>query len=155
MLSVPGWQALPAPTRGGLWDKWSQVKSEKITLPASAKIVDMPSLHNWVRRQVAYTREAADVWQSPKETLTRHKGDCEDYAVLERAGLLALGYKEASIYVVVAYDAVTREDHAVTFCGDHFLDCRSPTVLHKSQFRDYRPIFAFQQASMSLFGRKL
>lgn len=159
MLDLPGWATLKIPAKGGLWNKWAAVKNEVLRRPPG--VSNIQDVHNYARSHVTYKREpvAADDWQKPTDTLKRGAGDCEDFAVLERALLLSVGYKEADLYVVVLNEAMAgfsgTQDHAVVFCGDHYLDCRTGNVLHKSQFKDARPIFAFKQNLAYLFGRKL
>ena len=54
----------------------------------------------WLTKNIAYRADAAgDIWSSPKETLDRLYGDCEDYALLSAAVLRVLGY-ESKIMVL-------------------------------------------------------
>ena len=155
MLDLPGWAALKVPAKGGLWNKWAAVKNEVLRRPPG--VSNSQDVLTYARKRVRYQREsiAADDWQKPTVTLERAVGDCEDFAVLMRALLLAVGYKEPDCYIVVAHDLAAKQDHAMVFVGDYYLDNRHDTVLHKSKFSDYRPIFAFQQSQMFVFGRKL
>lgn len=37
----------------------------------------------WVKRNITYTKDAGEFWQTAKETIIRRRGDCEDGAVLQ------------------------------------------------------------------------
>ena len=54
----------------------------------------------------------SDYWATPLETL-QNGGDCEDFAILKFQTLLALGFDNDDMRVVVVYDADRRVDHAV------------------------------------------
>lgn len=45
----------------------------------------------WINENVSYTRDGVDHWQTPKETLSRRLGDCEDFASLWAAALRDYG----------------------------------------------------------------
>lgn len=154
MLDIPGWAALSIPTKGGLWTSWAAVSGEKLDKPMG--LTNSVDVHEFARKHVSYLREpnGVDNWQKPSQTLLKKTGDCEDWAVLERALLLSVGYRERDIYILIAADLVAREDHAVVFVGDYYLDCRTAQVQHKSTFKDYRPVFAFQRSAAWTFGRK-
>jgi len=63
----------------------------------------------WLAKNIKYKADAAgDIWSSPKETLDRLYGDCEDYALLSAAVLRVLGY-ESKIMVL----GTSGQDHAI------------------------------------------
>jgi len=63
----------------------------------------------WLAKNISYRADAAgDIWSSPKETLNRLYGDCEDYAFLSAAVLRVLGY-ESKIMVL----GTSGQDHAI------------------------------------------
>ncbi|MCU0651413.1 MAG: hypothetical protein MUC39_00505 [Candidatus Omnitrophica bacterium] len=47
-------------------------------------------LSEWLPQNVQYELEMPDYWQSAEETLKRHKGDCDDFAILSSAILSEL-----------------------------------------------------------------
>lgn len=155
MLTLPGWSPIAVPAQGALWTKWAKVKDITVQRQVAKDAHDMLGVHDWTRARIKYQREpaAADLWQSPAETLRAGKGDCEDYAILERALLKAIGYRADQLTLIVAHDLAVAMDHAVIFCGEHFLDCRATQVQHVSRFKDYRPIFGFTDRSMFVYGR--
>lgn len=63
-------------------------------------IRDIYTWRDWMARNIRYIKDFGDdVWSAPMVTLKRGFGDCEDYAILNRAVLRALG-NTADIYVV-------------------------------------------------------
>jgi predicted transglutaminase-like cysteine proteinase len=55
----------------------------------------------------------ADRWSPPFETLATHRGDCEDYAILKYAALLAAGISRDDVKIVILHNVLPDEDHAV------------------------------------------
>jgi predicted transglutaminase-like cysteine proteinase len=55
----------------------------------------------------------SDRWSAPFETLTSHRGDCEDYAILKYAALLAAGLPRDDVKIVILRKVFPDEDHAV------------------------------------------
>jgi predicted transglutaminase-like cysteine proteinase len=55
----------------------------------------------------------ADRWSPPFETLATHRGDCEDYAILKYAALLAAGVSRNDVKIVILHNYLPNEDHAV------------------------------------------
>jgi predicted transglutaminase-like cysteine proteinase len=55
----------------------------------------------------------ADRWSPPFETLATHRGDCEDYAILKYAALLAAGVSRDDVKIVILHKVLPDEDHAV------------------------------------------
>jgi predicted transglutaminase-like cysteine proteinase len=56
---------------------------------------------------------AADHWSDPFETLQSKSGDCEDYAIVKYAALLAAGLSRDSLRIVILRNRLPNEDHAV------------------------------------------
>ena len=148
MVRIPGWVALPCSSPDA---RWRAVQDHTIEAPAG--LTTPADIHRWTRSHVQYQRDFADHWSTPAETLARGVGDCEDFAILERAMLIAAGFCRAQIWVVVAHDLVIREDHAFLIAGEQVLDCRSDEIIDLASLTDYRPIIAFRDAEMVMFGR--
>lgn len=55
----------------------------------------------------------ADHWSVPFETLQSSRGDCEDYAIVKYAALVAAGIPEDDVKIVIWKNAFPSEDHAV------------------------------------------
>jgi predicted transglutaminase-like cysteine proteinase len=54
-----------------------------------------------------------DRWSEPLETLHSNSGDCEDYAIVKYAALLAAGLPKDAVRVVVLRNGLPNEYHAV------------------------------------------
>jgi predicted transglutaminase-like cysteine proteinase len=54
-----------------------------------------------------------DHWSGPLETLRSNSGDCEDYAIVKYAALLAAGLSKDAVKIVVLRNRLPNEDHAV------------------------------------------
>lgn len=55
----------------------------------------------------------ADHWSPPFETLQTHRGDCEDYAIVNYVALLQAGLPHDDVKIVILRNILPREDHAV------------------------------------------
>jgi len=55
----------------------------------------------------------ADHWSGPLETLHSSSGDCEDYAIVKYAALLAAGLSKDAVKIVVLRNRLPNEEHAV------------------------------------------
>lgn len=54
-----------------------------------------------------------DYWQTPEEFRANGGGDCEDFAIAKYFDLLALGFKDSEMMIVVGLLKKTQELHAV------------------------------------------
>jgi predicted transglutaminase-like cysteine proteinase len=54
-----------------------------------------------------------DRWSDPLETLHSNSGDCEDYAIVKYAALLAAGVSKNALKIVVWRNRLPDEEHAV------------------------------------------
>ncbi|MCG3176568.1 MAG: hypothetical protein MOGMAGMI_01526 [Candidatus Omnitrophica bacterium] len=71
----------------------------------SRNIRDIYAWRQWLSENIRYNKDLnGDDWSSPIVTLKRGSGDCEDYAILNRAVLRVLGHR-ADIYVVERWAA--------------------------------------------------
>ena len=66
-----------------------------------------------------YTSERKNVWKTPEQFYKDKGGDCEDFAIAKCASLKERGIRSV---VVVGYDKITYEQHAVLVVGDYVLD---------------------------------
>lgn len=144
-----GWSGL----KTSINPKWAAVKDQR--LPKNTTTArSMLSIHEFARRKITYKREASgDTWQKPMDTMALGSGDCEDICLVERALLLNAGYKDEDIELMIVRDLVTREDHALLWVNHHYLDNRTPQVLHVSQFKDYLPVSGHRAGQSYLYGR--
>jgi len=57
-------------------------------------------------KSLRYERDSEDNWSTPRETISRGGGDCEDLSILLASLLRALGYTPESVRVVVGYTSM-------------------------------------------------
>jgi len=111
----------------------------------------------FVDDQVQWGR--ADVWSPASVTLSRGRGDCEDYAIAKLAMLRRAGFADKDLYVVVLKDLVRRADHAVLVArasGHMFvLDNGTDRVLDSESVPDYRPILTFTSSGAWTHGYRM
>jgi len=89
----------------------------------------------------------ADYWAPAAQTLSRGRGDCEDFAIAKLAMLRRAGFAERDLYLVIAKDLVRRQDHAVAVARANgqlwVLDSGTDQLLDSAQVQDYRPVLTF------------
>ncbi|HKX21830.1 MAG TPA: transglutaminase-like cysteine peptidase [Rhizorhapis sp.] len=159
---VFGSVALPV-SRTALDQKWKNAAAGTLpaTGPWAALIVQSRSLdrleqiravNRWVNARISYVEDArlygaADHWAPAVQSLSRGRGDCEDYAIAKMQILRTMGVPANAMFLVIARDLVRRADHAilaVAVDGDLLvLDNETDRVLSTSQVRDYRPVLTF------------
>lgn len=104
-----------------------------------------------VNRHLTYTGEAVDRWAPVAETLQTKRGDCEDYAMVKMALLIAAGTPMEAMTFVVVKDTKRNAHHAVLIVKvegqDWVLDVWSNAVVEAERFPHYEPM-------MSLTGGK-
>jgi predicted transglutaminase-like cysteine proteinase len=102
-----------------------------------------------VNSRITYAREAVDRWAPPQETWDSRKGDCEDFALLKRAILIASGIPDEDLFFVLAWDSARREQHAFLIARQNYksyvLDVPGglKTMYPVETARDFRPWSAF------------
>lgn len=143
------WRAASGATLAGHAGPWAAVIAQNRNLPRAAQI---RAINAWVNARIAYVEDvrqygAADLWSPAAQSLTRGRGDCEDYAIAKMQLLRALGVPADSMFLVIARDLVRRADHAilaVAVDGDLVvLDNETDRILSSAEIRDYRPILSF------------
>lgn len=110
------------------------------------------TVNRYVNRRVRYVEDSRqfgrpDVWTSANSTLSRGRGDCEDYAIAKMQMLRSAGLSERDLYLVIVRDLVRRSDHAVLVARAEgrmlLLDDGTEEVLDTDRVVDYRPILTF------------
>ena len=126
-------------------------------------------VNRYVNQRVAFTEDRAqfgraDRWLAASETLSRGRGDCEDYAIAKMQMLRAAGFAAEDLYLVVLKDLVRRADHAVLVVRAngrfHVLDNGTDRILDAADIADYRPILTYSAGKAwthgyQRFGRPL
>lgn len=133
---------------GSRWEAVRHSRADAVDGVSTPAEVDL-----WVNRNIRYQREPIDVWALPRETLGRGFGDCEDFAILKRALLLAAGRADGDIAMVIVNDLIARQPHAVLMVDGLVLDSFNSLHLPVSKVRDYTPIMAFCGERRFTYGR--
>ena len=100
-----------------------------------------------------------DVWSTASLTLSRGRGDCEDYAIAKLAMLRRAGFADRDLYLVILKDLVRRADHAVLVARAaghmYVLDNGTDQLLDSETVPDYRPILTFASTGTWTHGYRL
>lgn len=160
---VFGSVALPV-SRTALDQKWRQATSATLASHSGpwsgvigqsrrlSRLAQIRTVNAWVNARISYIEDVrqhgiADRWAPANQSLSRGRGDCEDYAIAKMQMLRALGVPADEMFLVVARDLVRRADHAVLAVavdGDLLiLDNETDRVLSSSEVKDYRPVLTF------------
>ena len=147
--------------RSPLDHRWNQVSGAGVSgsagvfaagLRDDASIAKIEAVNNYVNARVRFVDDrvqfgVADRWMAPSETLSRGRGDCEDFALAKRAMLRAAGVPDRDLYLVVLKDLSRRADHAVLVVrtAGRFLvlDNGTNRIVDSSDVVDYKPIITF------------
>ena len=122
------------------------------SLRSQGIISKLEAVNSYVNARVRFVDDrvqfgTADRWMAPSETLTRGRGDCEDFALAKRAMLRAAGVPERDLYLVVLKDLSRRADHAVLVvrAAGRFLvlDNGTDRIVDSSDIQDYKPMLTF------------
>jgi len=96
-----------------------------------------------------------DHWSDPLETLHSNSGDCEDYAIVKYAALLAAGVSKDAVKIVVLRNRLPNEHHAVVAVRvDNqwlILDNRTLTLVRDMDVRRAIPEFVLDDEGVSRF----
>ncbi len=156
--------------RTPLDDRWGRVGSGSVggraarfaaALGEREERARLEAVNAYVNARVAFTDDiqqfgAADRWSAANETLSRGRGDCEDYALAKLAMLRRAGFADRDLYFVVLKDLARRADHAVLVVrsGGRFLvlDNGTDKLLDSAEIRDYRPILTFSAGQRFTHG---
>jgi predicted transglutaminase-like cysteine proteinase len=96
-----------------------------------------------------------DHWSDPLETLRSNSGDCEDYAIVKYAALLAAGLSKDAVKIIVLKNRLPNEDHAVVAVRvDHqwlILDNRTLTLVRDTDVTRAMPEFVLDDQGVRQF----
>lgn len=157
---VFGSVALPI-QRASLERHWQKVARSPIGSAASAFVEGLEGLsdieridavNRYVNRRVAFTNDSqqfgsADLWLAAADTLSRGRGDCEDYAIAKLQMLRRAGFADKDLYLVILRDLSRRADHAVLVVRAEgrllVLDNGTNRIVDSDSIADYRPVLTF------------
>lgn len=147
--------------RSPLSARWNQVAGAGVTGAAFAyaaslrgrdTISKLEAVNSYINARVRFVDDrmqfgVTDRWLTASETLSRGRGDCEDYAIAKRAMLRAAGFADKDLYLVVLKDLTRRADHAVLVvrAAGRFLvlDNGTNRIVDSSDVQDYKPVLTF------------
>lgn len=147
--------------RSPLDARWRQVANAGVSGGAGAfaaslrnagTIGKIEAVNSYVNARVRFVDDrvqfgVTDRWMAASETLTRGRGDCEDFAIAKRAMLRAAGMADKDLYLVVLKDVSRRADHAVLVvrAAGRFLvlDNGTDRIVDSSDLFDYKPVLTF------------
>lgn len=110
------------------------------------------AVNRYVNRNVRFVDDSrqygrADHWTAAATTLSRGRGDCEDYAIAKLQMLRSAGFADRDLYMVVVKDLARRADHAVLVVRTSkrmlMLDNGTDVVADTEAVSDYRPVLTF------------
>jgi len=97
-----------------------------------------------------------DRWSAPLETMTTHRGDCEDYAIAKYVALTAAGVAAEDVKLVIVRNTAANEDHAVVAVRDDgvwiVLDNRWLTLVDDVAMPNVVPLFVLDGAGVRKFA---
>lgn len=140
--------------------QYAAVVKQARDLPFSARLA---LINNRINRILDYASdrtvyETVDYWAAPEEALRRGRGDCEDFAIVKRAALVAAGVPSRSISLVVVHDEQRKVYHAVlsvrTDQGNFILDNATPHVFKDTAISHYSPLISISDQHVWVHGRK-
>jgi predicted transglutaminase-like cysteine proteinase len=147
--------------RSPLDARWNQVSGAGVGGSAAAfaaslrgqdALAKLEAVNGYVNARVRFVDDrvqfgVADKWLAPSDTLSRSRGDCEDFALAKRAMLRAAGVPDKDLYLVVLKDLSRRADHAVLVvrAAGRFLvlDNGTDRIVDSADIADYKPILTF------------
>ena len=147
--------------RSPLSARWHQVAGAGVSGAAAAfaaslrdegMIAKLEAVNSYINARVRFVDDrvqfgVTDRWLTASETLSRGRGDCEDYAIAKRAMLRAAGLADKDLYLVVLKDLTRRADHAVLVvrAAGRFLvlDNGTNRIVDSSDLFDYKPVLTF------------
>ena len=147
--------------RSPLDSRWSQVSGAGVggnagafaaSLRDQGVLSKLEAVNSYVNARVRFVDDGvqfgvADRWLAPADTLSRGRGDCEDFALAKRAMLRAAGLSDKDLYIVVLKDLSRRADHAVLVvrAAGRFLvlDNGTNRIVDSSDVADYKPVITF------------
>ena len=96
-----------------------------------------------------------DRWSAPLETMTTHRGDCEDYAIAKYVALTAAGVAAEDVKLVIVRNTAANEDHAIVAVRDDstwiVLDNRWLTLVDDVAMSNAVPLFVLDGAGVRKF----
>lgn len=150
---ICGWTALPAGRHDWRWAAIKDAPWHGFTVSGPGRFSRVQQL---VNDHMTYASEPVDRWDPPYLAWVQQAGDCEEFAAVKRAILLASGIPDEDLFFTLAYDVVRRQQHALLLArqGDYVgvLDVAGP-VYGLDRLTEMRPYLAYTGAGAWVYGR--
>ena len=133
----------------------AQWRNKIKSLVSGSKNAKLVQINSWVNQHIRYTDDRitfgkSDFWASPAQSL-KGRGDCEDYVIAKYTSLLALGFSDTDMRVVIVNDTRKSLGHAVlsvhTTSGNYILDNQNAMPMLDSQISYYAPIYSINASA--------
>ena len=130
--------------------------------PGAADVAELlERVNRFVNRSVLHGEDMdvwgqADYWATPRETLGRGRGDCEDIAIAKYFGLVQLGVPSAKLRLTFVKSLELKRAHMVlAYYADEraeplILDNLQAQILPARERRDLLPVYAFNNHGIFL-----
>lgn len=157
-------------------ERWNRVRRVNldagggpwVAAMAGARLLDrrgqLDRVNRWVNDHLGYAPDRTlhgkgDLWSPASTTLSRGRGDCEDYAIAKMALLASLGFRASNLFLVLVRDGARRADHAVLAVREngrlYILDSTTNEVRESSDVPDYFPVMSFAAGRAWLHGYRV
>ncbi len=154
-------------------DKWHEVEHSRVSGSAAAfaaslrerdETARIEAINRFVNSRVRFDADdrqygRADVWSTANTTLSRGRGDCEDYAIAKIQMLRTAGISSRDLYLVVLKDLARRADHAVAVVRSggrmYVLDNGTDELFDSETVSDYRPVLTFSAVGTWTHGYRV
>lgn len=85
-----------------MYKRWDEKPQPYVWKTSEKGVALLSHINNQVNENIPWKdfERGKDYWQTPKETLDKHGGDCEDLAILKMYYLLQNGFPEEDIYIL-------------------------------------------------------
>jgi len=117
----------------------------------------LKSVNRHVNECLTYTKESVlpntrDVWQTPRETIEKGTGDCEDYAILKFYLLKELGFNPDNLNFCFVFDKISYALHMVLLAKVedqiYLLDSKKNNILKFETVTNYVMLARFNEEAM-------
>lgn len=163
-LAFAGYRSFEAGPDDEYRAKWNGVR---FSLDVSVAIgaTTLPAigiLNTQINREIKYTPDSTDNWQTPLQTLSLKTGDCEDYAILKYALLTKAGIPARLVIGEIRKLGMGNLNGnlphawcAVFIEGRWFaLDNNADRPIPVEDYPNWTPLAAMHEASVIRFGRE-
>ena len=120
-----------------------------------------------INGQIHYTPDAAqwgsadaDIWSLPlgeQGSLNKQSGDCEDFVLAKYGVLRQTGVSDQNLRMLLVYDNIAREDHAVLAVLDEgrwlILDNRWNKVAEDKELWNFKPLFVVETTGVHMLAK--